>query len=143
MYAQIYAESLDNRSTGKTMRVWSHVEEVTFGVIEEDQLLVIKATCHDRENSGDRGGDYNPVTRQLLLKLNKEEVEKLVATSLNEKLLKKLNIENIANIDVISHLEIELQNRNDELRMVNEEIDSLRELMGDAASMLQSRLIIV
>jgi hypothetical protein len=109
-----------------------------FEVSEEKGLLYIKASCTANGNSGDRGGDYNPIFRNLHLELNKEEVEKLVATALNEKLLRKLNIENLASIDIIGHLELEVQRRNLLLQIANEKNSRLRCLIDDAISMLNS-----
>jgi len=108
LYAQIYAESLSNLSTGKTMRVWSSADQLEFELVEGAKELRIKATCSERNNSGDRGGEYNPITRKFLLDLNKTEVEKLVGRALNEKLLKKMDIANLSEIDKVSQLENEL-----------------------------------
>lgn len=136
MYAQIYAESLSNLSTGKTMRVWSVPENITFSVREEDKALRIEASCTDRESSGNRGGEYNPVTRIFHLRLELAEVEKLVATALNEKLLKKIGITNLAKIDKISKLELDNEALLQQLEAVKEEYADLQKRVSAATKLL-------
>jgi len=77
MYVTIYAESLNNYSTGKTSRVWAEPSGITFAIDESESTLAIKAQCVDYRNSGDRGGDYNPVTRQLQIQLTAEDLAAL------------------------------------------------------------------
>jgi len=79
-----------------------------FELVPSGKKLRIKATCSDRNNSGDRGGEHNPITRDFFLDLDKTEVEKLVGRALNEKLLKKMDIANLSEIDKVSQLENEL-----------------------------------
>jgi len=72
----------------------------------------------------------------LLLELNKLEVEKLVSTALNEKLLKKLNIKNLAQIDKVSKLEIEIAELRLQLDEANLELRNLRSAIEKAAALL-------
>jgi hypothetical protein len=136
MYAQIYAISLDNFSTGKTMRVWSTVSQINFGLDESQSSLKIEASCRDRENSGDRGGSYNPVTRRLLVELERAEVEKLVEVSLNERLLKRLNIQNLEKIDAVSALELRIKELEMRLSDTQSENERLREVIKSAGRIL-------
>jgi len=77
MYVTIYAESLNNYSTGKTSRVWAEPSGIAFAVDAAESTLLIKAQCVDYRNSGDRGGDYNPVTRLLQIHLTAEDLAAL------------------------------------------------------------------
>ena len=111
MYTQIFARSVSNESAGKTARVWSDVDKLDFLIDEKKSMLVIKASCYDDKGYTD---DYD-VQREFWLELEKQEVEKLVSTALNHKLLKKLDIANLAQIDKISALENELEQVREEL----------------------------
>jgi chromosome segregation ATPase len=136
VYAQIYAERMSNTSTGKTMRVWSTAERLRFEVIEASQTLRIKANCSEGHSSGDRGGTYDPVDRQFFLDLDKSEVEKLVAHALNEQLLKKMNIANLAQIDRVSKLEDDLSETKAQLKAAQAKIADLESRITQARKAL-------
>ena len=102
MYAQIESESLLNYGTGKTSRVWAFADDITFEAF--GQALRITASYKDKVTSGDRGGEYNPVTRRFLLVLDKAEIERLVATALHATLLREPMQEGLADNQVITLL---------------------------------------
>lgn len=139
MYTQVFAKSAVNEdSRGKTSRVWSDVDKINFSINKEHSLLVVTASCYDEK----KGYGAYDVEREFHLEFERNEVEKLVSTALNEKLLKQLDIENLAVIDKVSALELsleKLQKEFDESRIENAILRARVEaaistLSGDAPS---------
>jgi hypothetical protein len=98
--------------------------------------VVGTATCWDEKGTGERGGFTTTIERQFHLEFNKKEVEKLVDTALNEKLLKKLNINNLKQIDRAGKLEIDVANLREQLLLAHRELKRLKRLIGAARSTL-------
>lgn len=136
MYGQIYAVNEIHESSGKTARVWSDADRLDFSIDTHKQILVISAFCSHEISSGGRGGDYKAVSREFRLELDKDEVEKLVATALNKKLLKKLAIDNLESIDVISKLELDLNRQKEKLNLAEREVKRLKRIVVRATAVL-------
>lgn len=139
MYAQIYAESSSTLTKGKTMRVWSATDGLGIEVAEDEggQVLRITARCWDRENSGERGGEYNPIARDFVLNLKKDEVEKLVLEALAKKLFDAMNIPSLARLEKIDQLENGLEQLRALLQAANSENEQLRRRIARAARALK------
>ncbi len=132
MYTQVFAKSAVNEdSKGKTSRVWSDVDKLRFRIDRDKSLLVIEASCYDEKGYG-----LYDVERDFLLELEKTEVEKLVSTALNEKLLKQLDIKNLSNLDKVSPLELELDRVRKELGASKKDNAELRRRIKRAANAL-------
>ena len=136
MYGQIHAVSDVNDSTGKTMRVWSDADRINFSIVPQKKLLEISASCYHETSSGERGGEYIAINRTFLLQLEKEEVEKLVFTALNKKLLKKLQITNLQNIDLVGKLELDIEGLKTALAASQREVKRLNKIIGAAQKTL-------
>lgn len=114
------------------MRIWSTVERLGVEIIEASQTLRFKASCSEGHGTGDRGGIYNPVDREFVLDLDRPEVEKLVVHALNEKLLKKMKIANLAQIDRVSNLENQLSESQENLAAAQAKILELEKRIAKA-----------
>lgn len=135
MYTQVFAKSaVNDDSKGKTSRVWSDVDKIKFSINREHSLLVITASCYDEKGSY---GAYD-VEREFHLELEKIEVEKLVSTALNDKLLKQLDIDNLSVIDKVSALELSVDRLQKEIEKVKKENSILRDRIKTAINALSS-----
>lgn len=137
MYGQIFAVSeVNEESSGKTMRVWSDADSLSFSIDPEKKILVIKASCSHEMGTGERGGEVSAINRKLLLELEKDEVEKLVASALNNKLLKKLEIGNLQSIDLVGKLQLDIDRYKAELDSARREIKRLHKVISKAKAAL-------
>lgn len=133
MYTHIFSRNaINDESSGKTSRVWSDATQMNFSINKVNQQLVIEAFCYDSKGIT----DVYDVNRQFLLKLEKDEVEKLVSKALNDKLLKNLDIQNLASIDKVSALERDLQKAKNKIKALKKENSFLKNLISKAINIL-------
>ena len=132
MYSEIHATNAEKESSGKTTRVWSDVEGLNFTINSTSKTLEISASCRVELSNGARGGEYHSMNRTFFLELKKEEVEKLVTTALNNKLLKKLDINNLDRIDLVGKLELDIERYKVEMDKAQKEIKRLHKLIDRA-----------
>ena len=133
MYSQIHAENAEKESSGKTTKVdFDDVEDLNFTINSTSKTLEIKASCGEELSNGARGGEYHSMNRTFFLELKKEEVEKLVTTALNNKLLKKLDINNLDRIDLVGKLELDIERYKVEMDKAQKEIKRLHKLIDRA-----------
>jgi DNA-directed RNA polymerase alpha subunit len=134
MYSQIFSVSAVNGgSAGKTSRVWSRVDKIKFSINKQREQLVLEASCYDSKGWTN---DYD-VTREFQLRLEKNEVEKLVSEALSNKLLKRLNIKNLASIDTVGALELALEKAKEENQSLKAENEALLKGISEAAAILK------
>lgn len=136
MYAEIQSESLSNYGTGKTSRVWAFADGITFDASHSEQTLSISASYKDKVTSGDRGGEYNPVTRRFLLELEKAEIERLVAAALHGTLLSEPMQDGLADNQVISLL-TQIEALKGELAVLTEKNQHLEAKIATAVAALR------
>lgn len=82
MEANISVESLTNYTSPRNHWVFATGEQVNVDIYEEsadDVRLRIWASFTDRTRNGERGGDYNPITRRLDVQLDQADLAKLLA----------------------------------------------------------------
>ena len=132
MYSEIHATNAEKESSGKTTRVWSDVEGLNFTINSTSKTLEINASYGEELSSGARGGEYLSMNRTFYLRLEKEEVEKLVTTALNNRLLKKLDINNLDRIDLVGKLELDIERYKVEMDKAQKEIKRLHKLIDRA-----------
>ena len=135
MFAQIYAESLENYTTGKTSRVVADQGGIEVKVDRTAGLLALKASFKDRTTSGDRGGRYNPVTRHLRLELSKTELLFVVGGALKERLVTGGDLAAVAGLD---ELRGEVDRLQAELGSAKQEMERLRNILDDCAGLIAS-----
>jgi len=139
VYSQIFARSdMNDTGSGKTMRVWSDVNQLKFSVDSAKHLFIIKARCYESVGTGEFGGFINEISRSFLLELEKAEVEKLVHVAVKEKLLKQLGIINLHLIDRSSSLEVKIEKLKFELKSARDEIKKLERKINRAKHELEA-----
>lgn len=133
MYSQIHAENAEKESSGKTTKVdFDDAEDLNFTINSRRKTLEISASCRVELSNGARGGEYRSINRTFYLRLERGEVEKLVTTALNNKLLKKLDINNLDRIDLVGKLELDIERYKVEMDKAQKEIKRLHKLIDRA-----------
>lgn len=120
MYAQITSESM--LYSGKTMRVFERPSGLQLAVANQGESLILSASERDRENSGDRGGVYNPITRSLHLELEKDDILKLLTLIAEGDLCKKIGLHELPRTAREIALESKIEELNRELVSAREEL---------------------
>lgn len=133
MYAEIIAKnSVNEESSGKTARVWADARMLSFELDEDNNALVITSFCYEQRGIS---GEYN-VERTFRLELDRKDVEKLIDSVLNEKILKKMGVSNLSNMGRMARLELSLEKILCEVKKLKVENSFLRRNINKAKSIL-------
>jgi hypothetical protein len=136
MYAVIYSESLNNSGTGKASRVFADPQDLQFSIDEPSGRFVVQATYRDNVNSGDRGGEYNPVTRRLKVTFSTADLAALARLGQSSTSFKKarrafLGVE----LDNVVH---ERDRAIEERDTAKQELRQLKQVIDDCTALLAS-----
>jgi hypothetical protein len=136
MYAFIYAESLNNTGTGKASRVFADPEDIQFEIDSASGRFLVRATYKDNINSGDRGGEYNPVTRRLKIGFSPADITALAYLDQNSP-----NFKNARRAFLGAEFDRVVQERDraiEERDEAKQELRRLQQLLDDCSALLES-----
>lgn len=136
MYAHIYAESLDNYSTGKKTFVYLDPKALKAEVV--DGKLSVSGRYQHEASSGSRGGDAKVVFRDLRIDLSSDDIRALVASALDRGLLARCDLSGLSLRDQLREQiarGAELAAENDSLKS---ELTRLRTVIDDCRAALDA-----
>jgi len=136
MYAHIYAERLDNYSTGKTMFVSVPASEVQLSHVDDE--IEVRARFRDEVTPGTRGGSERIVYRDLLVTLKSDELRALVARAIALGVLSRADLSETRVWKRLREQLALVEKLEGERASLAAEVDRLRMLIGDCREMLAS-----